>query len=63
MPNRKNDRQTVYVYRKSNDPAHLLNHIPVAVNNRLTLFKETNRPYQEAIRASGYEQELNFIQK
>ena len=69
MPYRKPNTKTVYVNKKSNHPAHVLNHIPVAVNKRLQkissdpeTFKEAIRPYQEAIRASGYEHELNFNQ-
>ena len=35
MPYRKPNTKTVYVNKKSNHPAHVLNQIPVAVNKRL----------------------------
>ena len=70
MPYRKPNTQTVYVNRKSNHLAHVLSQIPVAIKKQLQnissdpkIFRETTRPYKEAIRVSGYKHELNFSQK
>ena len=55
---------------KSNHPEHVLKHIPVKVNNSLqkilniqSIFKETTKHYQEAIRAIGYDHELAYSHK
>ena len=62
MPYRKSNTQTVYVNRKSNHPAHILNHIPVTVNKRLQKISRDPKylKKQPIYIRKIYEQELNF---
>ena len=57
----------LYVHRQSNHPAGILKNIPLSVNKRLSsissneeVFKANCRPYQEALRSSGYNFELKY---
>ena len=61
-----NDRP-VYVHSQSNHPKSILENIPYSVNKRLSLissnkdvFDHAVHPYQEALRNSGYNYQLNY---
>ena len=67
-PYSKPNNNISYVNRRSNHPPCVLKAIPEGVNKRLSLisanedaFNNAKGPYQEALKASGYDHELKFI--
>jgi len=69
-PYRKPNDTPLYVHRRSNHPPCILNHLPAAIGRRLTdlsndaeVFAETAGPYNEALKASGHETKVEFMEK
>ena len=67
-PYKKPNSETLYVNSKSNHPKTVLKEIPNSVNHRLinissseVEFNEAKMEYQRALKSSGYNQELNFV--
>ena len=67
-PYRKPDNPPLFIDKNSNHPPAIIKHIPTAVCKRLSelssnevIFKEACTPYQDALRKSGYSNNLNFI--
>ena len=66
-PYAKPTNTPLYVHSKSNHPPSIIKNIPVSVNRRLSeissdagLFDEAAKPYQGALRKSGYTFKLQF---
>ena len=68
-PFMKDNDVPLYVHKQSNHPAGILQNIPLSVNQRLScissneeVFNAHCKPYQDALRDSGYDIELKYIQ-
>jgi len=66
-PYMKPNGSPVYVHRDSNHPRSILENIPNSINRRLSsissnqeVFQAACKPYQEALKKSGYDFELFF---
>ena len=66
-PYMKPNDTPLYVHINSNHPPGIIKNIPQSVNNRLSkissnkdVFMQACHPYQEALRKSGYNYQLNF---
>ena len=66
-PFMKDNDIPLYVNKSSNHPPSILKNIPLAVNRRLSnisaneqIFNNSTRPYQNALRNSGYDHVLKF---
>ena len=66
-PYMKPNDTPLYVHSQSNHPKKVLDNIPSAVNDRLSrissnkaVFDVASPPYQEALRKSGYNHNLQF---
>ena len=66
-PYMKSNQTPVYVHMQSNHPPGILKNIPASGNKRLSsissnedIFKAALPPYQQALKNSGYNFELNF---
>ena len=60
----------LYVHKQSNHPVGILKNIPPSVNKRLSsistnedIFNECCQPYQDALKASGYDFKLKYNQQ
>ena len=67
-PYRKPNDKPVYVHSLSDHPSAIINNIPDSINRRLTdissdetIFEEATPPYEEALKASGYENKMEFL--
>ena len=67
MPYMKPNNNLLYVHNKSNHPPQVTANIPKAINRRLVnissskaVFDRTIPPYQEALKASGYDHKLEY---
>ena len=57
----------LYVHKQSNRPPSIIKNLPAGINKRLSslsaneqIFNEAAKPYQEALRRSGYDYQLKF---
>jgi hypothetical protein len=69
MPYMKENNTILYVNSQSNHPKSVLNNIPAAINKRLSnissskqLFDKSTKPYQDALKASNYDHQLQYEQ-
>ena len=67
-PYRKPNDKPVYVHSLSDHPPAIINNIPDSINRRLTdissdetIFEEATPPYEEALKASGYDNKMEFL--
>ena len=67
-PYLKPNNTLLYVNKQSNHPPSILKNIPISVNKRLSelsssaeIFRDSVRPYQEALDKSGYNHKLNYL--
>ena len=67
-PHLKPNNTLLYVNKQNNHPPSILKNIPISVNERLSelsssaeIFKDSVRPYQEALDKSGYNYKLNYL--
>jgi hypothetical protein len=68
-PYRKPNNNPVYVNKESNHPPNIINELPDSINRRLsdissneTIFKNSAPLYEDALKSSGYNIKLNFVQ-
>ena len=68
-PYRKKNETPVYINIKSNHPTNIKRELPKMIANRVSnlscneeVFNIESIPYQEALRAAGYPQKINFSQ-
>ena len=66
-PYTKPNNKLLYVHNQSNHPPSILKNIPKSINKRLSkissneiIFTQAKPQYQEALRRSGYKQDLKF---
>ena len=66
-PYMKENHSPKYVHSQSNHPPLVLKNIPLGVNKRLSkissnkeVFDKASKPYQEALRKSGYDFKLEY---
>ena len=66
-PYMKENHTPTYVHSQSNHPPLVLRNIPLGVNKRLSkissnkeVFDKASKPYQEALRKSGYQHTLEY---
>ena len=66
-PFSKPNNATKYIHAQSNHPPNTIKKIPIATNKRLSelsnneeAFNNAKKPYQEALKNSGYEHELQY---
>ena len=69
-PYKKPNSELLYVNKQSNHPSTVLKHIPNSVNQRLnrissnkTLFEESKAEYERALKTSGYNETLDYVDK
>ena len=68
-PYSKPNNTPLYVHNKSNHPPSIIKNIPLSINKRLssnssdaTIFNDSTRPYNEALKKSGYKFNLKFTE-
>ena len=68
-PYKKPNDSPLYVNTKSNHPPNVIKQIPAGINKRLSTissskehFDQAKEPYQKALRESGHDFELEFVQ-
>ena len=68
-PYRKPNDNTVYINTQSNHPPCVIKQIPKSINSRLNnissneqIFKNSLKPYEEALKKSGHKPNFNFSQ-
>ena len=66
-PYSKPNNKVLYVHKESNHPPAILKNIPLNINNRLaaissnqTVFEQSIKQYDEALKESGYKYKLKF---
>ena len=69
-PYRKPDDQPVYVNKLSNHPPSIIKQLPLAISQRISnissderVFNEATPLYNQALKASGYSEELKYVDK
>ena len=70
QPYRKPNSETVYINKQSNHPPNILKDLPKAINKRITdiscnqdIFDTAKTTYEEALRNSGFNEELKYKNK